>query len=187
MYTGINLFLAWPALLWLPWLSLMMYNTQNSDLMKSANLQICHPSRSHTVVEFDGTHVQVVWKCLSLPISVAGEVVLCRGGWGKHIQSIGDTFFRQSDEARLLAGISALQNPQALHFLSAWNLTWLMAQSPGVLDSRGQSSLESRPEWQDLSVSMLDIYNYTQCLWRKLKKTSLLDGRSSFFMEKFCS
>ena len=45
----------------------------------------------------------------------------------------------------------------------------IMAQSPGVLDSRGQSSLESRPEWQDLSVLMLGIYNYTQCLRRKLK------------------
>ena len=135
--------------------------------MKSANLQICHPSRSHTVVWFDGIRMQVVWKCLSLLISVAGVMKLCSGGRGGISKALATHFsgslmrpgyWRASPHYKIHRPYTFSQHGISL-------VLTIMAQSPGVLDSRGQS----RPEWQDLSVSILGIYNCTQCLRRKLK------------------
>ena len=135
--------------------------------MKSANLQICHSSRSHTVVEFDGTHVQVVWKYLSFLISVRAKWNYAVAGGGSISKALATHFsgslmrpgyWRASPHYKIHRPYTFSQHGISL-------VLTIMAQSPGVLDSRGQS----RPEWQDLSVSILGIYNCTQCLRRKLK------------------
>ena len=112
-----------------------------------------------------------------------GVMKLCSGGRGKHIQRIGDTFFRQSDEARLLAGISALQNPQALHFLSAWNLT--------CLDYYGSKPGRFRFTWppqarvtrsQCLTAGYLQLHSVFA---EKVKKFYWMIGHH-LLSEKFC-
>ena len=125
---------------------------------------------------FPLTHYSLVWRytyasCLEVLVFTnlcAGEMKLCSGGRGGISKALATHFsgslmrpgyWRASPHYKIHRPYTFSQHGISL-------VLTIMAQSPGVLDSRGQSSLESRPEWQDLSVLMLGIYNYTQCLRR---------------------